>query len=902
MSEKVRPNPDELLKGIHKNESRIRRGNLRVFFGMCPGVGKTYAMLKTAQELLKSGISIAVGIVETHQRAETQALLSGLKIIPRKKIEYKGTVVEEMDIDQILKERPDLVLVDELAHTNAPEHRHPKRYQDVEELLNAGINVFTTLNVQHIESRADLVQQITGATVRETVPDSILELANQIELVDVSPQELLKRLKEGKVYLGERAEKAAQNFFKEEHLTALRELALRFTAEKVDDELKDYMAMKQILGPWNTKESLLVAVSHSPYSQKMIRATRRLAFNLGAPWIALYVDRGDKLDRNDHEMLIKNLALAKELGGEVLTTQDSNVSQAVKRVAREKNVTQIIMGRPDRRFWSDLFSGGTLVDQLVREAGPINVHVLGKEDSKNISGVKTQNPFFYRPLIESGFFSYWFTLWGMVAVSLISYGLLPFIGYKAIGFIFLMAVIVVSIVSTIGPTLFAAAFSALTWNYFYIPPQFDFEISSSEDIMMCIIYFVITCASGFLTTKIRKQRKDLLQREFRANALYELMRDISETKGQKEIGEIVGRCIEKVFDAGTSILIMNSSGKLEVLPRSYYSPTPDEKDIGMATWSFSNRKKAGWSTDTLSNSRWMSIPLHGRSGSIGVILFAPTSSKKLSIEQENMLDNIAHHLAIALEREQFEQKANTARLLEESEKLHQALLNSVSHELRTPLTTIVGTATALQDPATFKNDQTRSILLQDLIDSVERLNRVVENLLDMTRLEGGILSLKKEFFEVNEFIQSSIQHLKRPLSENKIILNRIKNDVFVEGDCRLLEHAFSNILVNAAHYSPKGSSIEVSIEESGPNVLIKVSDEGRGIPEGSLDKIFQKFYRVPGTPTGGMGLGLSIVKSIIETHGGTITANHRADRSGSVISILLPRIELPLEIRREEAQ
>ncbi|RYZ73168.1 MAG: two-component sensor histidine kinase, partial [Proteobacteria bacterium] len=439
MIEDSRRSPDALLQEIYEADQKNKRGRLRVFFGMCPGVGKTYAMLKAAQQKRLVGHPVVVGIVETHGRQETEALLMGLEFTPRKKITINDHDYSELDLESLLKSRPSLVLVDELAHSNAPGSRHPKRYQDVQELLDSGIDVYTTLNVQHVESRADLVYQISGVPVRETVPDLFLEQANPIDLIDLNPEELLIRLHEGKVYLGERVHRAAENFFKVEKLTALRELALRFTAELVDQSLLGQMQEKRISGPWNTSERLLVAVSHSPSSARLIRSTRRTAALLEAPWIALYVESGAKLETDDHEMLTKNINLARELGAEVITTRDQSVSQALRRIASDRNVTQIVMGRPDRRFLSDLFKGGTILDQLVLETSEIDIHIIRQKRKPVHRGFHFRLPEWISP-----FRAYLKTFVYLSMASIISYGLQVYLGYRAAGFLLLLALLPVA--------------------------------------------------------------------------------------------------------------------------------------------------------------------------------------------------------------------------------------------------------------------------------------------------------------------------------------------------------------------------------------------------------------------------------------------------------------------------
>jgi two-component system sensor histidine kinase KdpD len=876
-----RPNPEDLLKTVQKEEAQSSEGRLYVFFGMCPGVGKTYAMLEAAHAKKKIGHDIVIGFVETHGRSETQKLTQDIELIPRKKVSYKGANLEELDLDEVLKRKPEIVLVDELAHTNASECRHAKRYQDVEEILKAGIDVYTTMNVQHLESRADLVTQITGSPIRETVPDSFLQKADQIEILDVTPDDLLKRLKEGKVYLGERAEAASKNFFRIENLTALRELALRFTAEKVDHQLRDQMSIKQIIGPWNTNERLLVAISHSPYSARLIRSARRMAFNLEAPWIALYVDQGNVLDDEDQKTLTKNINLAKELGAEVVATREQDVSEAIKRVCEERNVTQIVMGRPDRRFLRDLFAKGNLLDRLVRETGEIDVHVVRQERKPKYIGFHLKFPH-----LRTGFIAYWYTLWFLFGVSFGSYALSSIIGYRAVGFIFLLAVLIIASLASKGPIIFAGLLSVFTWNFFFIPPKFTFEIREPEDIMMCLSYLIVATVAGYLANRIKRQDEDLKQREFRSNVLYEFGKNISGAKENKNIVERAQESIEKLFDAKLSIFVCENDSELSPKSLNYNEQEITENTMAVAHWSFKNKKKAGWSTTTLASSPCLSLPLIGKTKAIGVLLFFPQEIELLTIDQEVFLDSLATHLATTLERNLLEKEAKENFVLRESEKLHQALLNSVSHELKTPITSIIGASSALLDKKTVQQPETREMLLNDVIFSSQRLNRVVENLLDMSRISSGVLQIKKELFEVNDFVSSFLQRNLKFFGSHKIEFKEA-DDVYVEGDDRLLEHVLMNLISNAAAYSQAGTLIQIKILFKGSQVEIQVIDEGSGLAAEKLENIFKPFYRIPGTPTGGTGLGLTICKSIVDAHGGSVSAQNRTDRTGSIFVVSL---------------
>jgi len=738
-----RPNPDLILATIHDEEVKKTRGKLRLFFGMAAGVGKTYAMLKAGRERLAAGQEVVLGLVETHQRAETAALAEGFPAIPRKKIEYRGAEMEEMDLETILARHPDLVLVDELAHTNVPGSRHPKRYQDVVDLLDAGINVYSTMNVQHLESRVDLVQLITAIQVRETVPDSVLDLADQIELVDISPTELLKRFKEGKIYPAERAERATQHFFQESHLTALREIALRATADKVDQELQGIMSSRNIEGPWETGERLMVAVSPSPFTERLLRATRRMAMHLEAPWIAVYVDTGSTLSEDAQNRLVKNLELARELGAEVVTTQDTDIVAGIQRMARSKNVVQIVIGRPEKRFWKDLIAGGTLLDRLVRECRDIDIHVIRQTETP-------KRPFtlWNLPASESQSSTYLKTALFILSIFGINWFLAPVLGYRSVGFVFLLAVIGVGLFTALGPTLLAASLSALIWNFFFIPPLFTFSISKSEDIMMFLTYFAVALVTGVFAYRIRRHQKALRLREESTQTLYEVLKAMTLARGVDAVVDVALQRIAELFQ-GECCVFTSLGGRLKDTP-AYGTMPVDVKERAVADWSFQNGRIAGWSTETLPLSTCLAISLKLGERKYGVLLFRPKTGRHLTNEQRNMLFVMSNQIAVALAKNDFDEETSRTRVLQESEKLHQTLLNCISHELRTPLTAMMGAATALQEDKTAADPKARRTLTEEMVDSADRLNRVFENLLDMTRLEGGILKLNREWFDLSE--------------------------------------------------------------------------------------------------------------------------------------------------------
>jgi two-component system sensor histidine kinase KdpD len=883
-----RLDPDALLKAVNFADKNAGAAKLRVFLGMSAGVGKTYSMLRAAQQRLKEGVDVVVGLAETHGRQETAELLAGLPVIPRRKISYRGTILEEMDLDAILAKRPQLVIVDELAHTNVSGSRHEKRYQDVLEILDAGIDVYTALNVQHLESRKDAVEAITGVPIRETVPDSILERASLVELVDIAPSELLRRLREGKVYLGDKAERAIENFFKEDHLTALREIALRMTAERVDQDLQRLVSIRPETSTWRTNERLMVAISHSPYSEFLIRATRRLAYNMEAPWIAVHIDTGELLNDQDQAQLAKNLALARELKAEVVTTTETDVPTALRRVARQKGVTQLILGRPSRHWLRDLISGGSVLDRLVREVFEFDVHLIRQE---LITDFK---PSFWKEFgqfnFKSGPLVYWYILWIFFGVSFASGFLESYLGYRAVGFIFLMAVMGVGLFATIGPVFFAATLSALIWNYFFIPPRMTFVIRSADDMILCLSYFVVALTTGFLTSRVRLHEKLIREREERTNFLYEVLQEIIGGTDQTEyLSKVVDR-VGTLLNAECGVILKTFYGKLYFAESAHYSMFLSEKEQAVASWAFQNGKAAGWSTDTLSQSKSLYLPLKGHSEIVGVFVFHPESHRKLGLDQENLLYSVARQLGISLERGFINKRLLENQKLKESEELHQTLLNSISHELRTPLTAILGTVSVLEDERVANRPESVKSIAGSLQEAGDRLNQVIENLLDMSRLNSGVLTLNLEWHDWHDLIGVVLKKLKRNLERHKVSLQVPETLSLLKVDFRLLEHAISNLILNAALYSPENTEIRIILSESKGIFRLMIEDQGPGIPEASMAKVFDKFYRVPGSQPGGTGLGLSIVKSIVEFHRGSIHVENQMAKGARFI------IELPVEV------
>ncbi len=885
MSDPDRPNPDVLLASIQRNEQAKLRGTLKIFFGMCPGVGKTFAMLKAGQALNAKGVSVAVGVVETHGRRETEALLSGLTVIPRLTIHYKGKALLDLDLDAVLAARPGNVLVDELAHTNAEGMRHAKRYQDVIELLDSGINVLTTLNVQHVESLVDSVRQITGITVRETVPDSVLDLADDIELVDLPPDELLLRLREGKVYTAERSEAAARHFFQKGNLTALREIALRKTADRVNLQLKDYMQENRISGPWKTVERLMVAVGPSPYSEQLIRWTRRIAATMEAPWIAVYVQASRPLPEAAEKRLKKNIALAQELGATLVTTADDDIARALLRAARQNNATQIVIGKSMTNPVLDLVHGGSLVNRLIRESGAIDIYVV-----KSDAGAPPKKPFRYRGFagVASPLHHYVASCIAVCAATAACSLASSYIDYRSVGMFLLFIISLLSLFIGRGPLFAAAALSAVFWDFFFIPPVFTFSISHPSDVLLVSLYFIVALVSGTLTSRTRTKETIVRRRERFTSALYLFVNKLAAAETMDDIARAGMENMASVFGARAALYLPETAESIGRKPHPLSTFAPDtDKELSVAEWVFSNRKPAGRATATLTFATAAYYPLLMHGVCRGVVGLVAQDSKEMPVEQEGLLAMFLDQWAFALDRAYLREQAAKTRLLEESERLNKTLLNSISHELRTPLAAITGASSSLLEAAVAEDSRARNVLIGDIRAASSRLNRLVENLLDMTRIESGGLTIAKDWCDVRDIINSVLDGLSEELSRHSVRVTIADDVPLVKLDGIIIEQVLSNIVLNAAQYTPPGTPVHIrSFFEAG-SLVCAVEDEGPGLPEESITRIFDKFYRVPGTRAGGTGLGLSIVKGFVELHGGTVEAENRVNK-GAQFTIRLP--------------
>lgn len=873
MSEEFRPDPDEILKGILKEEEKISKGNLRVFLGMCAGSGKTYAMLKAAQQAKAEGTDIVIGYIETHGRIETEQLVDGLELIPRKRRSYRDVVLEEMDLDAILARKPQVVLVDELAHSNVPESRHIKRYQDVEELLGRGINVYTTINIQHLESRKETVTEITGIRIHETVPDSFLQSAD-IELVDITPDALLKRMSEGKVYVPNKANYAAHNFFRKGNLHALRELALRFTAERVDVDLLDYMHAKNIFTTWKTTEKLMVAVGPSPTSQKLIRWTRRMAFNLGAQWIAVSIDLGSTLSAKSRENLIKNQELARELGARIIQVSENDVVSGLLKVAIQYNVTQIIIGKTNEHPFRNLLNGGSIVDRLLNNSDNIDIYVVKADKSTH----KFQS-FWNNPELKSSWSEYLKVLLAIISIGLVCFPLKEFIGYQTIGLIFLIGIAGLSLRVGRYPIIFAALLASLIWDFFFIPPIYNLHISTLHDAIALLANFFIAMTGGTLINRIRKNQVVLQNSQDNLSVLFSILETLNNADSIKEVVHRTRSELSKHFDADAIIFLQEKNDTQKLDPRFFGNKDLfSEKDFSVANWAFDNKKQAGKYTNTLPDGELQYFPLVSKKGIIGILGIKFNTEGKLSQERTILLRSFISQVTSSLQREINIDQIKNKQIFDESQKLFQTVLNSISHELRTPISVITAAVSNMNDEKTASNPIFRKEIGEDLNTAAMRLNVLVENILDMSRIESGYLSLNLQLYEVNDLMGTVLNEIERDPHKQKINLKVEENLPLINIDINWIKQAIINIVHNSIVYTPPESTIDInSFANNEKKLIIEISDNGPGIPEDSVHKLFDKFYRVPGSKSGGTGLGLTISKAIIEAHNGSITVRNRPE-------------------------
>jgi len=887
-----RSDPDELLARVAAEEAQRGRGRLRIFLGYAAGVGKTYAMLEAARQRQEEGADIVVGFVETHGRSETERLLEGLEIVPRKPVSYRGITLEEMDVDAILARQPQFALVDELAHTNVAGSRHLKRYQDVLDLLGAGVDVYTTLNVQHLESLRDVVAQITGVHVRETVPDGILDEATEIELIDVSPEELLQRLKEGKVYVSEQAQWAIQRFFRRGNLTALREIAMRQAARRVDRQMRVYMRNQAISGPWPAGERIVVCVSSDSLGERLVRAARRLAADLNAEWFAIYVEMPDRLRLSPDERtrVDRTLRLAEELGAETRTLPGHSISEALIDFARRNNITKIIVGKSIQSRWHDMVRG-SVVDRLIRASGDIDVYVVSQTSQE------TDVPHRRTHARRRAWQPYLASIGLSALVTLVGLPLRRFVHPTNLVMLYLLAVGIVAARWGRGPSALASLVGVLFFDFFFVDPRLTFTVEDTQYLITFLGLFGIGLAISQLESRAREQALAAQRREIQTASLYAFSRLLTRSSTLDEISEAIVKHLEESFHWRVVVLIPEG-GRLVTRAKSPGAPAPDESELAIAAWVLERGKPAGRETDTLTAATMRYVPLRAPHSVVGVLgIQLPVEAGHLSPEERQYIDTIAAQASLAIWRTRLDDQAREHQVALSTERLQTALLGSISHDLRTPLVTIMGVLSTLKERETRLDEAIRQNLIESAEEEADRLNRLVGNLLDMTRLEAGTLRLRAEPCDVSDVIGSALEQLSTRLYDRQVSVRVPADAPLVTLDFVLMQQVLVNLLDNALKFSAGDTPVEVWVRPVGDEIEIEVADRGIGIPPGELARVFDKMYRVQRPQAvSGSGLGLTICKGIVEAHGGRIVARNRPG-GGTIVTVSLPVGDTDTEAR-----
>jgi len=869
-----RPNPDELLEKMQREQEKARRGKLKLFFGASAGVGKTYAMLAAARQMRAQGVNVVIGVVETHGRKETEAMTEGLEILPLREIPYRDRVLKEFDLDGALARKPEVIMVDELAHSNVAGSRHPKRWQDVEELLAAGIDVCSTVNVQHLETLNDVVSGITGINVWETIPDRVFEEANEVVLVDLPPDELLQRLKEGKVYLAHQAERAIQNFFRKGNLIALRELALRRTADRVDEEMQQYRRDLSVVPVWKARESILACIGAGEGGDKIVRSAARLAGLLDAPWHVIYIETPELQGLPDHKrhQTLKTLKQAQDMGAETASLSGSDAAEIAVQYARQHNLVIVMAGRDHPRPWSPWRR--TFAEQVGALAPDLDVVQVSRADSTGRHGFAQSLLRRQVERMENDWRGYAMAALACALATLIATPLHTVFELSNIVMLFLMTVVFVALRYGRGPAVLASFLSVGAFDFFYVAPRFTFAVSDVQYLMTFVVMLAVGLITGQLTAGLKYQARIATSREARFRALYEMSRDLSGALIPEQIAEICGRFIESQFGAQASIILADLDNHLK--PPLAATSKPPVIDHGIAQWAFDHEEAAGNGTDTLSGSPVLYLPLKAPMRVRGVFVFEPLEPKLLMTpEQRRLLETFARLIAIALERIHYVEIAQSTTVTMESERLRNSLLSAISHDLRTPLSVLVGLADSMALSKPPPSGQQLEIAAAMRAEAM-RMTALVNNLLDMARLQAGVVKLNRQWCPLEEVVESALRAVGSSLVHHQVSVRLEENLPLLEIDAVLMERVFCNLLENAAKYTPAGSTIEIGATAAEQDVTIWVEDNGSGLPKGKEEEIFKKFERgQKENATPGVGLGLAICRAIIEAHGGGIQAENR---------------------------
>jgi len=878
-----RPDPDALLRRLRAEDERTKRAKLRIYLGYAPGVGKTFAMLSVARELREQGVDVVVGLVESHGRYDTAALVLGLEVLPKRIVEHRGRKLEEFDLDAALARKPKILLVDELAHTNAEGSRHAKRWQDVLDVLDAGIDVHTTVNIQHLESLNDVIEQITTIRVRETVPDSILLRADEIELIDLPPEELLTRLKEGKVYLSEQAVRAIDNFFRRGNLLALRELALRRVADRVDQDVLAHRAEHEISRTWPTQERILVCIGPSPASARLVRAAARMAAGLRAPWVAGYVESTTiaPLGPAGRERLDAHLRLAESLGADIARLSGARVGDTLLEYARTHNVTRIIIGKPTHPRLRDWIRG-SLLDEVVRGSGAIDVHVTSGDVEGGAPRAPSEKAI--SPRIDWTEYAWSAAL---MALSTGACGLgRTLFQLTDIAMLYLFAIMVVATRFGRGPSVLASALAVGAYDFFFIPPYYTFSVADARHTLTFLMMFSVGVVTSGLAYRIRRGEQEAREREQQTAALYALSRDLGAAISEGAASEAVAARSAQVFGNGAAVVVLDGSNAPRIEASSGEVPF-DQQEQAVARWVLEHSRPAGLGTETLPGARISCFPLRSGASVLGVLALTERSAHSKLSQDRIFLDAYLRQAAMGLERTRLADDAKAAALLARTEEMRSSLLSAVSHDLRTPLAAITGAGSMLRDDSPRLSVAHRTELIDTICEEAERLERLVSSLLDMTRLESGSLKMRREWVPLEEIVVSASSRLANKLAERPLSI-RVPDDLpLVSVDPVLFEQVFVNLLENAVKYTPAKTPVEISANVRDGRVVIDVADHGPGLPPGEESRVFEKFYRGRDIRAPGVGLGLAICRGIVEAHGGTIVAQNRPS-GGALFRITLP--------------
>ena len=867
-----------ILENVSRSDSGLNRGRLKIFLGMVAGVGKTYAMLNAAHFLKKNGVHVVIGLIETHGRSETESVIGSLPIMPRTEINYKGKIFKELDLDEIIYRRPEVVLVDELAHTNIPGSRHEKRYQDVHEILGQGIDVYTTLNVQHIESCAGVVQNITGVPIIETLPDSVLDIANEIVLVDLDPDQIIERLQSGKIYPQEKIKASLDNFFSKSNLIALRETVLRLLADRVNVELRDYKVINGIPQIWKTSFRILVPILPTPDGEYLVRMTRRLSSGLNARWIAAQIDTLKKTNAEGDRVIKKNALLAKQLGAEVTAVNDTSIVRGIKRLIKEHQITHLVIPKEQKTLFRQLSS-------LVKEFPDVDIIILSPD--KNTMGNKGK---YWKRFNFEGLWSNVNLLLSSLFLGVLTFVLFYFLTpteYQLAGMIYLLFLTFNSLFSTPLVVVFITIITSFIWNILFIPPRFSLNISATEDVLVLFGFLSASLLIGLQTARVRRREKIVVSIDERLGFMYFLTTNLFEASGITKIIQLTLDRLTKHFGVQSGIILGNSQETKNLDDFVLGGLLLSQKELNVARWAFLNRRSAGRFTDTLGSSEGIYLPLIYRNINYGILCILP-GKNHFSSNQISIFEDVARQLAFVIEKENLNESSRNVRVQQASEKIYSTILNSVSHELKTPLAAISGAASSLLEDEILKHPEIVKNLSQEILWGSQRMQGLIQNLLDMSRIEAGKIQLRKDLCDIKEIFGNILTYVERYYPDKKIELSFSDEQLpFVYLDHSLIEQAIKNIIQNACIYSPHGTLITLTVGRLNDQLRIVIRDRGPGLPTDNPSIVFQKFYKADGKKTGGTGIGLTIAKGIIELHNGQLLAANHQD-GGAVFTLKIP--------------